>query len=125
MSDEHDDATGSTPGNADGDARAARPSGKRSGRSRSRATLAETGEGPAASAGATTAGEGAKRGLNPFAAIWLYIRQVVAELRKVIWPTRNQMVTYSIVVTAFVVLVTAFVSGLDLGFAKLMLWAFG
>ena len=40
---------------------------------------------------------------NMFARFGRFLREVVAELRKVIWPTRNQMVTYTIVVIVFVV----------------------
>ena len=47
-----------------------------------------------------------------------FVREVVAELRKVIWPTRKQQITYTVVVLVFVSIVVAFVSGLDLGFAK-------
>jgi preprotein translocase subunit SecE len=47
-----------------------------------------------------------------------FIREVVSELRKVIWPTRRQQLTYTLVVLVFVAVVVAFVSGLDLGFAK-------
>ena len=54
-----------------------------------------------------------------------YNRQVVAELRKVIWPTRNQMVTYTIVVIAFVAFMVALVGVLDLLFAKGVLAVFG
>lgn len=42
-----------------------------------------------------------------------------------IWPTRSQMINYTIIVLVFVVVLTAMISLLDLGFAKLMLWAFG
>ena len=55
----------------------------------------------------------------------LYYRQVVAELRKVIWPTRKDLVTYTTVVLVFVVIITAIVAGLDIGFAKLALEIFG
>ncbi len=47
-----------------------------------------------------------------------FYRQVVAELRKVVWPTRPQLVTYFWVVLVFVVVVMTFVSLLDLGFGK-------
>ncbi len=50
---------------------------------------------------------------------------MVAELRKVIWPTRNQMVTYTIVVIAFVVFMVALVGVLDLLFAKGVFAVFG
>ena len=55
----------------------------------------------------------------------LFLRQVVAELRKVVRPTRNELVTYTTVVLVFVVAVMAFVSVLDLGFGRLVLWVFG
>jgi len=48
-----------------------------------------------------------------------FYRQVVAELRKVVWPTQDQLITYFIVVLVFVLVVMAFVSLLDLGFGKL------
>ena len=47
-----------------------------------------------------------------------FYRQVVAELRKVVWPTRQQLITYFWVVLVFVVVVMTFVSLLDLGFGK-------
>jgi preprotein translocase subunit SecE len=47
-----------------------------------------------------------------------FIREVISELRKVIWPTRRQQITYTVVVLVFVAVVVAFVSGLDLLFAK-------
>jgi len=48
-----------------------------------------------------------------------FYRQVVAELRKVVYPTREQLVTYLFVVLAFVLVMIAIVSVLDLGFGKL------
>lgn len=63
--------------------------------------------------------------LGFFARIARFLKEVVAELRKVIWPARNQMVTYTIVVIVFVVFMVAFVSGLDVLFARLMLAVFG
>lgn len=49
----------------------------------------------------------------------IYYRQVVAELRKVVYPTRDQLVTYFIVVMVFVLVMMAIVSLLDLGLGKL------
>lgn len=49
-----------------------------------------------------------------------FYRQVVAELRKVVWPTQEQLVTYFFVVMVFVVVMMALVSALDLGFGKLV-----
>jgi preprotein translocase subunit SecE len=48
-----------------------------------------------------------------------FYRQVVAELRKVVWPTQDQLVTYFLVTMVFVVFFMAMVSALDLGFGKL------
>ncbi|WP_182481149.1 preprotein translocase subunit SecE [Nocardioides immobilis] len=47
-----------------------------------------------------------------------FYRQVVAELRKVVYPTREQLVTYFFVVMAFVLVMIAIVSLLDLGLGK-------
>ena len=54
-----------------------------------------------------------------------FYRQVVAELRKVVWPTRDQLVTYFVVVMVFVLIMMAIVSLLDLGFGKLAFAIFG
>ena len=48
-----------------------------------------------------------------------FYRQVVAELRKVVYPTREQLVTYFFVVMVFVVVMMALVAALDLGFGRL------
>ena len=62
---------------------------------------------------------------NIFARLINFVREVVAELRKVIWPTRKELGTYTLVVVVFVIVMLAIVGGLDYGFAKLVLWAFG
>jgi preprotein translocase subunit SecE len=54
-----------------------------------------------------------------------YIRECVSELRKVLWPSRKELVTYTTVVLVFVVVMVAIVAGLDAGFAKLVLQVFG
>jgi preprotein translocase subunit SecE len=54
-----------------------------------------------------------------------FYRQVVAELRKVVWPTRKQLSTYFVVVLTFVVFVIAIVSVLDLVFGWAMFKIFG
>ncbi len=51
----------------------------------------------------------------------VFYRQVVAELRKVVWPTREQLVTYFIVVLVFVTVMMTFVATLDLVFGKVVL----
>jgi preprotein translocase subunit SecE len=64
-----------------------------------------------------------RRGL--FARIALFVRQVVAELKKVVRPTRSELVTYTSVVLVFVAVVMAFVTLVDLGIGKLTFWVFG
>ncbi|GAB3989379.1 preprotein translocase subunit SecE [Nocardioides marmoraquaticus] len=47
-----------------------------------------------------------------------FLRQVVAELRKVVWPTQQQLVTYFLVVLVFVLVMIAYVSLLDVAFGR-------
>jgi preprotein translocase subunit SecE len=54
-----------------------------------------------------------------------FYRQVVAELRKVVWPTQQQLVTYFVVVLVFVLVLIAYVSVLDLAFGKAVFAIFG
>jgi preprotein translocase subunit SecE len=68
-------------------------------------------------------GKRAKRGL--FSRIGLYYRQIIAELRKVVWPTRSELMNYTTVVVTFVVVMIALVATLDWGFAKASFWIFG
>ncbi|MFE4518135.1 preprotein translocase subunit SecE [Kitasatospora sp. NPDC056783] len=73
--------------------------------------------------GSKKSGKRAKKG--PFARIGLFYRQIIAELRKVVWPSRGELTNYTAVVVTFVVVVMAFVAGLDYGFSKLSLLVFG
>jgi preprotein translocase subunit SecE len=68
-------------------------------------------------------GAKAKRGF--FGRIGLFFRQVDSELRKVVRPTRSELITYTSVVLVFVTAVMAFVSVLDYGFGHLVLLVFG
>ncbi len=54
-----------------------------------------------------------------------FYRQVVAELRKVVWPTQDQLVTYFLVVMVFVIVMMAIISALDLGLGRLAFEVFG
>ncbi|MGH3873740.1 MAG: preprotein translocase subunit SecE [Pseudonocardiaceae bacterium] len=54
-----------------------------------------------------------------------FLREVVAELRKVIWPSRRELVVYTAVVLVFVSFMVAFVALLDLGLGRAMLSVFG
>jgi preprotein translocase subunit SecE len=62
---------------------------------------------------------------NPFVFLYNYLKQVVAEMRKVIWPNRKQMFTYTSVVLAFLAFMVALVGLADLGLTKLVLLVFG
>jgi preprotein translocase subunit SecE len=48
----------------------------------------------------------------------LFLRQVVAELRKVVYPTRPQLLNYTLVVLVFVAIMIALVTVLDLAFGE-------
>ncbi len=60
-----------------------------------------------------------------FARLFRFLREVVAELRKVIWPTRKQMITYTAVVLVFVAFMVALIAGIDLALAQGVLALFG
>ncbi|MEV4758743.1 preprotein translocase subunit SecE [Micromonospora sp. NPDC049559] len=60
-----------------------------------------------------------------FGRLGRFFREIVAELRKVIWPTRKELLTYTAVVVVFVAVMLTIVAGLDFGFAKGVLFVFG
>jgi preprotein translocase subunit SecE len=60
-----------------------------------------------------------------FARIWRFLKEVVAELRKVIWPTRKQMITYTAVVLVFVAFMVAVIAGLDFALIRGVTALFG
>jgi preprotein translocase subunit SecE len=60
-----------------------------------------------------------------FSRLGLWWRQIVAELRKVIWPTRKELVAYTTVTLVFAVFMIALVAGLDFGANWLVLKVFG
>jgi preprotein translocase subunit SecE len=133
VSDERDtDTTDDTSAVA---TRPARPSGKRSrravGEDVSDAIDLSSGEKAAPTKnGSGTAKKTAKKGAdgpsrNPFAFVWNYLKQVVAELRKVIWPNRKQMVSYTSVVLLFLAFMVALIGFVDLGLTKVVMLVFG
>lgn len=62
---------------------------------------------------------------NPFVRANLFVRQVASELRKVIWPTRKELVTYTSVVIVFVLIMSAIVSVIDFAAGQGVLAIFG
>ncbi|NLU84186.1 preprotein translocase subunit SecE [Rhodococcus sp. HNM0569] len=155
MSEDRAKRDGDTSGSVDpegvdatGSARSVAPTGKPSGKRRGRATGANSDDGAGArgkvtvadsrsartkTADGKTAGNGkaakkkksADRKENIFKRLVRFFREVVAELRKVIWPNRKQMVTYTTVVLVFVAFMVAFIGLLDLGVIKGVTWLFG
>ncbi len=83
-------------------------------------------EGSAARPSAPRSGRGSSQSRGGlFARIALFVRQVIAELKKVVRPTRSELITYTSVVLVFVAVIMAFVTVLDLGIGKLTFWVFG
>ena len=75
--------------------------------------------------------EGRPRGTGPvalvqrlFGTVLNFVKQVVGELRKVRWPTRRELVTYTIVVLVFVLIVLGYVSLLDFAFGEAVTWLY-
>ena len=66
-----------------------------------------------------------KESLGLFARIGLFYRQVVYELKKVVWPTREQLSIYTAVVMVFVCFIIAVVSIFDVALTKLIMLIFG
>lgn len=83
---------------------------------------------PTAEPAAAAGGKGAKkppkdrRGLGRIPRLY---REVAAEMRKVIWPTRRELLAYSSVVLVFVTAMVLLVAGLDFGFTQAVLAVFG
>jgi preprotein translocase subunit SecE len=148
VSDEHDDADAAADGGAEDQSggrtavvtRPQRPTGKRS---RTRAEADDEGSSGAieltessaedetdkkpkqAKKTAQKARKPGTQSTNPIVYVYNYLKQVVAELRKVIWPNRKQMGTYTSVVLAFLIFMVTLIGLVDLGLAKLVLWVFG
>jgi preprotein translocase subunit SecE len=62
---------------------------------------------------------------GPFARLALFLRQVIGELKKVVTPTRRELINYTIVVLVFVAIMLALVGGLDWVFGWIVVFIFG
>ena len=62
--------------------------------------------------------EGAKK--RPKFNLIQKLREMVAELKKVTWPSRKELIRHSIVVVVFVVLITAVIAVYDLALSSLI-----
>ena len=67
-----------------------------------------------------TAPAGKKR--NVFARIARFFREIVDELRKVVWPTWNELTTYFVVVIVFIAAIMVFTGVLDMIFDRIVMW---
>ncbi len=63
--------------------------------------------------------------LGLIARLRLFIKQVLDELRKVVRPTRAELINYTLVVIAFVTAMMALTAAFDFGFTRLVDWVFG
>jgi preprotein translocase subunit SecE len=54
-----------------------------------------------------------------------FLKEVRQELKKVQWPTRPELIAYTIVVLVSVTVLTSYVFGLDFVFSKVVLNLFG
>ncbi len=109
----------------------ARPTGKRS--RRGSADDADTSTGATEAVALEDVGKSKKKTKkaakgprrNPIAYVINYLREVIGELRKVIWPNRKQMVTYTMVVLVFLAFMVTLIGLVDLGVAKAVMMVFG
>ncbi|MDD7384515.1 MAG: preprotein translocase subunit SecE [Actinomycetaceae bacterium] len=62
---------------------------------------------------------------NIFARLMLFLRQIVAELKKVQRPSREDLWQIFLTVLAFIALIMVIVGVLDAASAKLTFWVFG
>lgn len=65
-----------------------------------------------------------KERLGPVKWLRRYIREVVAEFRKVVFPTREEVRKYSIIVLIFLAVVISFIGVVDYGLSNLVLKVF-
>ena len=80
-------------------------------------------EAPESGRKARKGGKRAKKG--PLKRLATFYRQVVAELRKVVWPTRGQLTTYTTVVIVFVIIMIGLVTVIDYGLNHAAKYVFG
>ena len=54
-----------------------------------------------------------------------FVTEVRDELRKVVWPTRKELITYTTSALVFILVLVGIVVALDYGFTRLVLALFG
>ncbi len=63
--------------------------------------------------------------IHPWTRLVRFLREVRQELQKVTWPTRSELITYTIVVVATVMVLGSFVYALDQLYLRLIVHLFG
>ncbi len=89
------------------------------------ASAARGDDGTAGPGGSARVGRRRDGGPGRIRSIGVFYKQVVAELRKVIWPTRKELITYTTVVVVFVLVMVVIVSAFDFAFSQGVLAVFG
>ena len=54
----------------------------------------------------------------------VFVREVRSELRKVIWPTRKELITYTTVAVIFILIMVGLVTGADTVLTKAVFYIF-
>ncbi|MCX6403221.1 MAG: preprotein translocase subunit SecE [Actinobacteria bacterium] len=62
---------------------------------------------------------------NPFTRASIFVQESIAELRRVVWPTQKQVVTYTVIVLVFVTVMSLLVSAIDILVGRGILRIFG
>ena len=62
---------------------------------------------------------------NIFLRIVKYFKDIVAELKRVVWPGRKDLITLTGAVIVFVILIAIVIGALDAGFSQLLKLAIG
>ncbi len=57
-----------------------------------------------------------------FARISKYFKETKAEMKKVSWPSKEQLMHNTLIILVFIAIITIILSVLDVGFAKLFQW---
>lgn len=68
---------------------------------------------------------GSSQDLGFFGRIFQFLREVIAELKKVTTPTRKELFNYVVIVLIFVALMILLIFGLDYFFGQAAFWVFG
>jgi preprotein translocase subunit SecE len=61
---------------------------------------------------------GTRKKSGPFTNVVLFIRQIINELKKVVTPTKDELIEYTIVVLVFVLVIMVFITGVDFAIGK-------